>query len=232
MDYTNNDMQPKSIKRRAANLRERGYSYSMISSRLGLAKSTLSDWLRDIPFSPNQQVIERVGEARLKSARFKNRQRIRDIALMRSVAKSDLGNISRRDLWFLGIGLYLGEGTKNNEHIRIINSDPKIIQLAITWFKGVCDLKTENFSPAVHLYPDNNLEETLRFWSKTLQIPLSQFGKTQIDKRQGKAVKKRGKLPYGTVHLYIKSCRKKKFGRRLHRRIMGWIEVCFNQIIE
>ena len=61
-------MKPLSIKEKAINYRKRGYSYNMISERLGLAKSTLSDWLREIPFKPNKKLIRRVKLGRLKSA--------------------------------------------------------------------------------------------------------------------------------------------------------------------
>ncbi|MEK7665167.1 MAG: hypothetical protein AAB361_03450 [Patescibacteria group bacterium] len=37
-------------------------------------------------------------------------------------------------------------------------------------------------------------------------------------------------MPYGTLHLRIRSYGEKEFGRRLHRRIMGWIESATKQI--
>lgn len=219
-----------SIKDKAIDFRQQGYSYSMISQELGLAKSTLSDWLRDIPFNPNEEVLKRIGMGRLKSAQFKYGQRIRDIKKAKELAKIELGNITRRDLWILGIGLYIGEGAKNNENIRIINSDPQIICIAIRWFKDICKLSNNNFVPSVHLYPDTDIPATLEFWSNATGIDINQFGKTQIDLRKDKVVKKRGKLPYGTLHLQVKSCGKKEFGRFLHRRIIGWIEECISQI--
>ena len=130
----------------------------------------------------------------------------------------------------MGIGLYLGEGTKRNENIRIINSDPVIIKLAMAWFKEICELKNENIIPSVYLYPDNNIEKSINYWSKITKIPKQQFAKTQIDRRLNKSSKKRGRLPYGTLNLQIKSYGNQKFGRFLHRRIMGWIETLTNQI--
>ena len=106
-----------------------------------------------------------------------------------------------------------------------ILTTPKVIKLAIKWFKEVCGLENENFNPAIHLYTDNNIVEAIDYWSKITRIKKNQFGKTQIDSRSNKVAIKRKSLPYGTLlHLYIKSFGKKEFGRRLHRRIMGWIE--------
>ena len=124
----------------------------------------------------------------------------------------------------LGIGLYIGEGTKTHDIIRVINSDPKIIKLAINWFENACGLKLENFRMRIHLYPDNDLNECLDFWANASGIPLTQFQKTQIDLRKDKKLSKRGKLPYGTAHLSIKSNGAKEFGVFLSRRINGWMK--------
>jgi hypothetical protein len=219
-----------SIKEKAIDYRKRGYSYNMISEKLGLSKGTLSDWLKEIPYRPGEKVLKRIKLGQLKSAQFKHNQRMASIIEMKNLAKKELGVLTKRDLWSLGIGLYLGEGTKLQESIRIINSDPEIIKIAIKWLEEICGLKTENFTLAVHTYPDNNLKKTLNYWSKVTNIPKNQFGKTQIDKRTNKSGKKKRKLPYGTAHLTVKSKGKKEFGVNLHRRIMGWIESVSNQI--
>ena len=66
--------------------------------------------------------------------------------------------------------------------------------------------------------------------SKITGVAKKQFGKTQIDIRINKSKTKRKSLPYGTLHLRIRSGGKKEFGKRLHRRIMGWIESITEQI--
>ncbi|OGZ58598.1 MAG: hypothetical protein A2728_01735 [Candidatus Spechtbacteria bacterium RIFCSPHIGHO2_01_FULL_38_11] len=224
------NMQPSPIKNKAIEYRKKGYSYNMISEKLDLPKSTLSDWLKDIPFRPNQEVINRIGNAKLKSAQTKNRQKIENIKKMKKIAFKEVDKLSNRDLFMLGIGLYWGEGTKRYSHIRIINSDPAIIQASVRWFKDICKLKNKNFSIRVHIYPDNYEKECLRYWSNIAGISLNNFGKTQIDRRKNKSFKKRGTLPYGTAHLEIRSRGKKEFGVELHRRIMGWIEAVSKQI--
>lgn len=202
----------------------------MISQKIGVKKSTLSNWLNKIPYSPNKEVIKRIGSAKLKSALFKHNQKMNEIAEMRILAKEDLGKITKRDLWLFGIGLYLGEGNKSNEQIKFSNSDPEAIKIAVMWFKKICHLGNENLNPVVHIYPDNNVEKTISYWAKITSIPKEQFGKTYVDGRINKSKTKRKTLPYGTIHLRIKSYGEKEFGRRLHRRIMGWIESATEQI--
>ena len=102
--------------------------------------------------------------------------------------------------------------------------------MAVRWLREICDIKKENLSPVVHLYPDNNIKKTTQYWSQIIGVPPKQFKQVQIDRRLNKSKKKKRKLPYGTLQLRTKSCGKKELGVVLHRRIMGWIEAALNQI--
>lgn len=218
------------IKNEAIKLRAKGYSYNLISQRLGIGKGTLSCWLKEIPFQPNAEVLQRISTGPKKSGMLRHNKKVEEIINIKALAKKELGKISRRDLWMLGLGLYLGEGSKTYELVRIINSDPQIINLAVKWFKNICGLENENITVAIHLYPDNNIKKCLNFWRKATGLPEKQFRKTQIDKRLDKSDKKKKKLPYGTAHLTIISNGEVNFGVKLHRRIMGWIESSLGQV--
>jgi predicted transcriptional regulator len=217
-------MKSISLKEKAIKLRNRGDSYNMIAKDLGLSKSTISDWLREIPYQANGKVIERIGLARAKSAQNRHMVRINSIKEAKEIACQEMDRFEKRDLWFLGIGLYLGEGSKLHENVRLINSDPEIICLAVKWFKLACGLGSENLTIAVHIYPDVDEKTAKIYWSKITGIPLSQFRKTQVDERTNKTNKKKHKLLYGTAHLQIASRGERRFGVFLHRKIIGWIE--------
>lgn len=212
-----------STKEKVIKLRKKGYSYGYISEKFGLSKSTLSDWLKEIPFKPNQEVLNRVKMAQLKSAQFKQNKRIKEIGEMRNEALGEIGHLNKRDLLLLGIGLYWGEGSKCNEEVGVINSDPILVKLMIRWFKEICGLKTENFYVMLHLYPDSDIESSVAYWSKMTSISKEQFGKVQIDRRTNKAPRNNKKLPHGTIYVKVRSLGNKEFGRRLHRHIIGWI---------
>ncbi len=211
------------IRDKVFKLRKEGNSYKYISEKTGISKSTLSGWLFDVPYTPNETTIERIGEARAASGRAKARIKIESIEKAGEEAKKDIGELTKRDLFMLGIGIYIGEGTKTHNIVRVINSDPKIIKFTVKWFKEVCGLSTENFRIRLFLYPDNNVKQCIKFWSEISGIPIKQFQKTHIDERKDKKIFKRGKLPYGTAHLGIKSNGKKEFGVFLARKINAWI---------
>jgi len=219
------------LKQNAIKLRKAGYSYNMISKELNIAKSTLSNWLTNIPFIPNKEVLQRVGEAKLKSALYKQRIKFENIAKMKNEAAKEVGRVSSRDLFMLGIGLYLGEGSKSHEEVRIVNADPTIIKLSINWLTEFGGVHKEHLRVAVHGYPDHDINEIVNFWSKELHIPINHFIKTQIDARLNKSTLKRRKLPYGTAHVYVRGGGTLLGGvRSLHRKIMGWIETTIKQV--
>lgn len=219
------------LREKALKLRKAGYSYNMIGEKIGIAKSTLSNWLINTPFVPNAELLERIGKAKLKSALYKSRLKLKNIAKMKKEARKEIGKLSRRDILMLGIGLYLGEGSKSQEEIRIVNADPTIIKLGIRWLKEFCNIYSKNLRVSIHGYPDHDIDVLINFWSKELNIPIKQFIKTQIDTRLNKSGIKKRKLPYGTAHLYVRGGGTLPLGvKNLHRKIMGWIESATQQI--
>ena len=65
-------MHTQKIRQKAIELRKAGYSYNYIMNHVPVAKSTLSDWLYDIPFTPNKHTQETIGNARLASGVYRN----------------------------------------------------------------------------------------------------------------------------------------------------------------
>ncbi len=212
-----------SIREKALALRKDGYSYKYISSQTGLAKSTLSGWLTEVPYSPNKETVTAFGKARAAASARRAELRQRSIQEIRKIAAEDIGKISRRDLFMFGLALYLGEGCKTNSQIRMINSDPHIIKATIYWFK-MLGVEKKQFRLRMYLYPDSDVKQSLQFWSRTTSIPVSQFQKHQVDTRIDKKAKKRRKLPFGTVQLTVQSRGRKEYGVLFFRKIQLWNE--------
>ena len=209
---------------KAIQLRKEGYSYALINKRLGVSKSTLSNWLTEIPFKPNQEVLNRINNTKLKLVRTKQKDKFETWARIKKEARIEVGRLTKRDLFMFGLGLYLGEGAKAYDATQIINANPDIIRLALKWFSEICGVPRENFSITIHLYPDTNVNETLKFWQKQTGIPRRNFWKTQLDKREGKSKTKRNKLPYGTASITVRALGNPIFGVQLHRRILAWMD--------
>ena len=220
----------RSLKDRAVDLRRRGWSYNIIAKRLGVGKSTLSDWLRAIPYEPNQAVIRRIRLGPARAAASKQRRVLQQITRFRDEARQKIGTISKQDLFFLGLGLYMGEGSKLYENIRLVNSDPDLVRVGMKWFRDVCEVPERNFAIRLHLYPDSSPRAALKFWSRIAGVPARQFEKVQIDRRTDKSLKKRRRLPYGTAHIKVYGRGDQRFGVALHRRMMGWTNAVYEAI--
>jgi len=215
-------------KNKAIKLRKAGYSYKHIAKEVSVSKSTLSYWLSNIPYKPNSETIERIGRARAKSGEVKSRQKLDSITRAKHEAKKEIGYINKRDLFMLGLALYIGEGSKSYGITRVINANPEVIRFMVVWFREMFNMGNEHFMIRLHVYPDNNIEECVEFWRKATRLSKSQFQKTQVDKRINKKLSKRGKLPYGTAHLSVKSCGNKEFGVFLARKISAYSDEALN----
>ncbi len=196
----------------------------MISAKTGVSKGTLSEWLSKVPFTPNEEVKDRIGRARTSAILAQRKRKLQSLALAEEMSVKDIPMLTKKGLQMLGLGVYIGEGSKTGGITRVVNASPLVIRLTLRWFKEIFGVRTRNFKVRIHLYPDNDITETLRYWSKQLGIPLTQFQTSRVDTRKGKKAFKKGKLPFGTAHVTVQSLGKPEHGVFLQRRINAWIE--------
>ena len=97
------------IKYRAVNLRKEGYSYTHISKVTSVAKSTLSNWLADIPYLPNKTTLKTIGKARVASNLTKHKQKNDSILKAKKEARVEIGDLTNRDIFMLGLGWIMGD---------------------------------------------------------------------------------------------------------------------------
>ena len=216
-------MHNSSVREKALELRRRGFSYKYISSKTRLSKATLSGWLAEIPYRPNEETVLAFGKARAAASARRAELRQQSIEEIRKTTVKEVGKMSQRDLFMFGLGLYMGEGCKTNGQIRLMNSDLRIILAGIAWFR-MLGVRERQIKIRLHLYPDSDVKQSLQFWSHTTSIPLSQFQKHQIDRRTDKKVKMRRKLPFGTAQLTVQSGGRKEYGVLFFRKIQLWNE--------
>ncbi len=215
-------MVSKELKAEAFHLRKIGHSYKYIEAQLGISKSTLSGWFSGKEFTPNQFTLDKIANGPKISAQLRIKARVQRTLKIWQTAEQQLGTLTSRDLLILGIGLYMGEGSKTNSIVRFSNSDPLMIKLFIKWSTESFGVSSQNFALRIHTYPDANIGTVEKYWLKTTGLPKSSLRRTFIDKRTNK-VQKSGKLPYGTAHLTIFAAGNTKHGVELFRLIEGYI---------
>jgi len=110
----------------------------------------------------------------------------------------DVGSLSKRDLFLAGLFLYWGEGTKVQKNaVTLTNTNPAMLKLFIKWLE-LLDIKRKYLKIKLHLYSDMNIKRSLDFWSKELNIPISQFRKPYIKKTQLKSITYKNGFGKGT----------------------------------
>ncbi|OGZ66146.1 MAG: hypothetical protein A3C50_01490 [Candidatus Staskawiczbacteria bacterium RIFCSPHIGHO2_02_FULL_43_16] len=214
-------------KIKAIELRKKGNSIGEIAQEIGVSKSIVSKWCRDIALTKTQ--IGNLHE-KMKIGSYKGRmnflEKIRKIrkdetARLGEEGKREIGKISRRDLLVGGIALYWAEGTKspNAEETSFSNSNPGMILWILRWFEEICGVSSDRFIIQIRINKihRNRIKEVESYWSKLIGIPFNQFTKTVLIKAQAKKVYSNNNH-YGTVRVRVRS------GTQLRRKIIGWIE--------
>lgn len=225
----------------AVKLRLRGKSYSEIQKELiGVSKSTLSGWLKDVVLSDESRVAlaRRASEKSFRGLLKKNKNQTA-LAIKRrndiqTTAQSEIGNISMRDLSVVGLALYWAEGHKRvvvrngrettYHPVSLTNSDAKLVKIFLEFLRKVHGVPVHKIKANVRIFKHLNENEVLKYWSRELEIPLQNFTKTYI----GTSLSSMGKrpfnrLPYGVIQIRISDT-------NLFHKIMGGIEGLKNKL--
>ncbi len=207
-------------KKLAIKLRRLGYSINEICKKAGLAKSSVSLWVRDIELTSEQK--QKLSEKGIKKEVIEKRRitRLTRENARRQIiidkAEKEINNLSKKDLFLIGITLYWAEGGKTKRGlVRLSNGDPKIIQVAMRFFREICQVSEKKFRGYIHIHPHLNKRKAENYWSSVSGIPLIQFYKTYLKPNRASQSKK-DSLPFGTFDIYI--C-----NTELFLRIQGWI---------
>lgn len=206
---------------KARELRSKGLSLNEIVRELGVSKASVSIWVRDVALSKTQRSkltsrgfsVDAIEKRRIN--RIEN-TRLRHNAVI-DLAKKDIAQITKKDLFLIGIALYWGEGNKSSKGAAgLANSDPLLIQMMMRFFREICGVPEAKFRGHIHTFSHLNVNSAESYWSKVSGIPKSQFYKT-YSKPSIASKGKKDSLPYGTFQIYV--C-----DTNIFLRIKGWIE--------
>lgn len=193
------------LKRQATQLRKQGKSYNQITTEIGVSKSTLSGWLKKYPLDKEQlRSLRDLNELRIE--RFRQTmllKREKKLTSYYNEAKVRILPLSKGELFLAGLFLYWGEGGKTERGlISISNTDPSVIKFALYWLYKAFNTPKEKIKILLHLYTDMDIEDSIIFWSKELNIPISQFTKPYIKKSNRAELDEKG-FGHGTCQLRV-----------------------------
>jgi hypothetical protein len=111
-------------------LRAENRTLADIAEILGVAKSSVSLWVRDVPFTPSPR---RHGPHR--RAHPQHEAKVREIQEFDRLGVERLGALSEDAFLVAGLALYAGEGSKGEGKVLFANTDSTMIAFFCAWLR-------------------------------------------------------------------------------------------------
>ena len=134
------------LKLKAQDLRSKGISVKDIEKKLGISRSSASIWVRDISLTKEQinKLYRNKKTGGLKgsyiAARNKIRKREEITQILKNEGEKEIGKLSRRDLFLIGVAMYFAEGDKGGKNVSFSNADPRAIKFMTDWLINICKI--------------------------------------------------------------------------------------------
>jgi transposase-like protein len=190
--------------------KDEGRSVKEIAQLLGVSRSTVSLWVRDISLTAGQRAL------------LEQRNPIYKRQLAGASANAELGRIRRLTyqergrvrarkadaLYVAGCMLFWAEGDKRRHAVRLANSDPEVVSHFAEFLRAKFGVADEQIRVTCNLFADHlrRQREIEDFWLATLGLSRACLCKSVVNRYSRYSQKKRrNKLPYGTCRIAVHS---------------------------
>ena len=184
------------LRIKAREIRRIGESIKEIAKILGVSKSSVSLWCRDIILTEKQikslskRAVEKGLKGRLIGIQGNRDKKRKAVDEAKEWALNELCHFDKRDLLIAGIALYWAEGGKSvyTGTFHFSNSDPRMITLMCEWLNIFFGVTKKDFQPRISINEihSSRIEKVKKFWSELLIIPVLSFPVTFIHTKQKK----------------------------------------------
>lgn len=211
---------------KARKLRSEGESVKVIAKLVKVSRSTASLWVRDIVLSVEQleQLKRREltgGEkGRIRGSLIQKQRRLELIESNKKKGIKEIGILTNREEFILGLSLYWAEGAKKTRVVELCNSDIAMLQFIIYWLQKYFFLAKKDIRLRLGINEMHRPREkvVLKYWSEKTGFDLSYFDKTSFKKVVSKKVYLNYNDYYGTLTVKVLK------PSRIYYRILGLIE--------
>lgn len=207
------------LREKARELRTQGLSYNEIVAQLGVSKSSVSLWVRDIPCPERFKYVH--NERRYEGLRRYHEARAALHAAESEASAAEIGELTDRELLIAGAVAYWCEGTKRKppyhyEKVIFVNSDPGLIRLFLRFLASVgVDQRDLTFNVSIHETAD--VEAAHRFWQEVAGASPERFTKPTIKRHNPKTNRNNvGENYHGCLRVAVYR------SSPLYRKIAGW----------
>ncbi len=196
---------------RACQLRAEGMSVKDIAKQLGVAKSSVSTWVREIVLSDDQKAALR-DKYHHYDAKIKGSQANYQKGLARRLAYQAEGRAKAREgdpLHLAGCMLYWAEGAKERGSVQLVNSDPDMLVFFTRFLRESLCVPDEKFRVRIICYTNNGLTacEIESYWLTLLQLRQNNLQQTTSNVQPKSSRQQGRKLRHGVCVISIHNVR-------------------------
>ncbi|MFE0736119.1 hypothetical protein [Streptomyces sp. NPDC058855] len=209
------------LRARARELRLQGMTYDQIQVELGCSKSSISLWVRDLPKPERKRTREEASAIAKKGWEATLRRREEERQARKEAARREIGAMTERELFLVGVGLYWAEGSKSKPYARreavtFVNSDPHMILLYLAWL-DVLGVEPDRRTFRVMIHEKADVASAEAYWADLLGVDVTALRRTTLKKHNPTTVRKNVGEEYRGC-LVVKALQ----GADLYQRIEGW----------
>lgn len=225
-----------SEKETAIQLRKQGMTYAEILRIVPVAKSSLALWFKDIHLSNPQ--TQRLTEARraagVRGAQAKRDQRIQKTDALVQRARSEIGKLSKRELFLIGASLYWAEGSKERatqagSQLAFSNMDPQMVCVFLEWLTVVLEVPDEQRIFEIYLHVDHahRVREVQEYWARVTGVPVACFETVYM--KQSKRTTNRKNITdetyFGLLRIKVRQ------SSAYVRKLAGWAQGIYDAVV-
>jgi transposase-like protein len=225
-DWTRRPNAKDELRAQARQLRADGQKYNDIAARLGVSKSSVSLWVRDLPTPPRLSHEENRKRSAAGVRRYwETEGKVREArhAKERAAAAAEIGELTDREILIAGAIAYWCEGTKTKPHrqnycVIFTNSDPGLIRLFLR-FLDTAGVQRSDLVFSVYIHETADVAAAHQFWLKVTQACPEQFLKPMLKGHKPKTTRRNvGEDYHGCLRINVHR------SSALLRKIEGWSE--------
>jgi len=213
------------LRAKARSLREQGLDYDRIAAELGVAKSSVSNWVRDLPW-PERLSYEECRKRAVEGVRryWESERPIREAKREadRVAAAAEIGALSSRELLIAGAIAYWCEGSKRKPHrpqerVAFINGDPGLVDLFLR-FLDAAGVDRRQVRYRLYIHESANVDAAQGFWIAVTAADPAQFHRPTLKRHAPRTIRKNvGDAYHGCLCIDVHQ------SADLYRRIEGWV---------
>jgi transcriptional regulator with XRE-family HTH domain len=212
------------LRAKARELRSQGLAYKQIAAQLGVSKSSISLWVRDMPRPDRlsyEECCKRQAEAVARYWATERPLREAEREAVSVAAAAQINTLSDRETIIAGAVAYWCEGAKNKPHrrhdrVNFINSDPVMMKFFLR-FLQVAGATRDQLIFRIYVHESADVAAAHRFWLDATQAQPNQFRRPTLKRHNPRTVRKNtGDDYHGCLRVDVRR------SAGLYRKIEGW----------